>query len=450
LPVQTKSRTAPRKRSRDTFLAVEFKKSRALRVVAVIAIAAVASWIIAGLFAPGPRYSLPDNPAFSVDSDAFLNEVEPLVNSKLTRNNRIEVFPNGENFYEAELAAMRGAQRSINIEAYIFHKGEVARRVLEVLTDRARAGVKVNLVLDALGSLSTPKSYFDELRQAGGRVAWYHSLRWNNWFRSNNRTHREMTILDGSTAFVGGAGFADWWRFSQEGDPRWRDTMLRVHGDAVPRLQGVFIENWLEASGEILIGDRYFPPKNLADGSLPALVVASTPSSGGSTRARILFQTLIAGAHKTIYLTTPYFLPDRSLRQEMVDALHRGVRIKIVVPGKHNDHSLTRSSGRGTYGDLLKAGADIYEYEPSMIHAKILIVDGLWAVVGSTNFDSRSFGINDEVNFAVPAAEIAATLTQDFEADVSHSRHVTLEQWRNRSLYERALEWVGWLLENQQ
>ena len=187
---------------------MEFEKSRALRIVAVIAILGFTTWILAALFSHGPRYSLVASTHVPVESEAFLKQIEPLVNSKVTTNNQIEVFPNGENFYEAELASLRQAQRSINIEAYIFHRGQVTRRLLEVLAERARAGVKVRLVVDALGSFSTSKRYFKSLTEAGGRIEWYHPLRWNNWFRSNNRTHREMIVVDGSTAFVGGAGCA--------------------------------------------------------------------------------------------------------------------------------------------------------------------------------------------------------------------------------------------------
>lgn len=430
-------------------LATEFRRSRALRIVAVIAILAVAGWIVAGLFAPGPRYSLTSVPAVPVESEAFLEQLAPLSDSAITRNNRFEPFRDGQ-FYEAEFAALRQAQHNIEIEAYIFHKGAVTRRLLEILTERARAGVQVRLVLDSLGSLSTPKSYFKALRQAGGRVEWYHPLRWDNWFMSNNRTHREMTIIDGTTAFVGGAGYADWWRYPSQHDPTWRDTVFRIDGEAVARLQGVFVENWLEASGEILNGYEYFPPASHNKGGTPALVVASTPSSGGSTRSRILFQMLIGAARKSIDINTPYFVPDSSMRQEMVRALHRGVRVRIIVPGPHADHYLTRSTGRRLFGDLLKAGAKIYEYQPSMIHAKIMITDGAWVVFGSTNLDNRSFGINDEVNVAAFNPELGAALSQQFEQDISHSDSTTLQSWNNRSLFERLLEWVGDAVARQQ
>lgn len=450
MPTQTKPARKPSKNPTASFLKRESDRSETLRIVGAIAILAICVMVLVGLFAPGLRYSLVNPVAVPIDSAAFLNELEPVCNSKITRNNQIEVIENGDHFYDAEMDAMRHAKHSINIEAYIFHKGKLTDQVLQVLTERARAGVHVNLVLDAAGSLSTRKSYFKPLKEAGGTVGWYHRLRLHNWFIINNRTHREITLIDGAIAFVGGAGYADWWRYGTKSEPRWRDTMVRIQGDAVRAIQGTFLENYLEASGKILDGGDYFPPATPDPGKTTALVVTSTPSSGGSTRARVLFQTLIAGARKSIYITTPYFLPDRSMMDELVQAEQRGVRVSVIVPGKHDDHALTRSSGRSAYGKLLKAGANVYEYEPSMIHAKIAIFDGAWSVVGSTNLDNRSFGINDEVNLAVLDPEIASRLTRDFEQDAGESRKVTLEQWKARPLSERLMEMVGWIFEREQ
>jgi cardiolipin synthase A/B len=450
LPTLTKRTRSHRNQQATHLLKREFDRSRALRIIGIIAILAVGTMFVAGLFAPGLRYSLATPPDTPVDATVFINQLEPMVNSKTTRDNDIEVIENGNHFYDAEMQAMRQARHSINIEAYIFHKGRVTDEVLEILTERARAGVHVNLVIDSVGSASTRKSYFKALKAAGGHVEWYHRLRLHKWFLANNRTHREITVIDGSTAFVGGAGYADWWGFAKDGKPRWRDTMVRVRGDAVRAIQGTFLENWLEASGEILNGIDYFPESSGHIGSAAALVVTSTPSSGGSTRARVLFQTLIAAAQKSIYVTTPYFLPDQSMSDELVRARKRGVLVKIVVPGEHDDHALTRSSGRSAYGDLLKAGAEIYEYEPSMIHAKVTIVDGKWSIVGSTNLDNRSFGINDEINVAVLDTPVSQKLTHDFEQDASSSKRITLQQWERRSLYERVLESIGWIIERQQ
>jgi cardiolipin synthase len=450
LPTQTKPASKRSKKRADGLLKREFDRFESLRIIAVIAILAICAMVLVGLFAPGLRYSLVNPIAVPIDSPAFLNELEPLVNSKITGNDQIEVIENGDHFYQSELDAMREARHSINIEAYIFHKGKLTDEVLQVLTERARSGVHVNLVLDSAGSLSTRKSYFKTLKEAGGKVEWYHRLRLHNWFIANNRTHREITIIDGLTAFVGGAGYADWWRYGTKSEPRWRDTMVRIQGDAVRAIQGTFLENYLEASGKILDGADYFPQSTSEPGKTTALVVTSTPSNGGSTRARVLFQTLLAGARKSIYITTPYFLPDRSMTDELVHAKQRGVKVNVIVPGKHDDHALTRSSGRSAYGKLLKAGANVYEYEPSMIHAKIAIFDGVWSVVGSTNLDNRSFGLNDEINVAVLDPQIANRLIGDFEEDAGQSRKVTFEDWKKRPLSERLMEMVGWVFEREQ
>ncbi len=318
------------------------------------------------------------------------------------------------------------------------------------MTERARAGVEVRLVLDTIGSFATWNSYFEDLRSAGGSVNWYHPFKWNTLARINNRTHREIIVVDGRIGFVGGAGFADHWLKGDEKNPRWRDTMFRVEGGAVASIQSTFVENWLEASGEILTGNNFFPLCE-AEGSAAAMIVDSSPTTGMSTRARILYQTLIASARQTIHITTPYFLPDKSARRELVRAIReRGVEIKIIVPGDHSDHLLTRRSSRRLFSDLLKAGAEIYEYRAAMIHAKTMTIDGVWSVVGSTNFDNRSFGLNDEVNLAARDETLAARLNEDFARDLKASRAVSYEEWQNRSIFERAHELVGALLERQQ
>lgn len=215
-------------------------------------------------------------------------------------------------------------------------------------------------------------------------------------------------------------------------------------------MQATFAENWLESSGELLTDPDYFP-YSAGDGEMVAMVINSSPTVGASTRARMLFQTLLASARKSIHITTPYFLPDKSARNEMICAMReRGVELFIVTPGMHSDHLLTRTSSRRLYGELLRNGARIFEYEPTMIHAKVMIIDGVWSVIGSTNFDNRSFGLNDEVNLAACDEALAARLEADFERDIADSREITYEIWRRRSVLERTHEWLGWLLERQQ
>jgi cardiolipin synthase len=434
----------------DSEVAILMKRHAALRWFAIISMAAIASWVLISLFGPVPKYELIRHAPLALDSPEFVHQLAALASARIDEHTSIQVLTNGANFYPAELNAIRNAHESVDLEAYILEPGDMARQMVEALTERARAGVEVNVVADAVGSATTRKSLFDELKQVGGRVAWYHPLRWYNWPRANNRTHREMLIVDGKTAFMGGAGIADHWWKGKKNDAPWRDTMVQITGSAVTSLQGIFTENWLEASDYILIGDKYFPVTGNPDGAT-ALAIGSSPSEGGSTRARVLFQVLIASAKNDIAITTPYFVPDESLRKEMIRAIReRGVKVQILVPGKHSDHGMTRSSSQGVYGDLLKAGAEISEYQPAMIHAKIMVVDGLWCVLGSTNLDHRSFGLNDEDNLVVLNRELAARLLADFHNDLSQSRRVTLQEWEHRSLWERGMEWFGWLISREQ
>jgi cardiolipin synthase len=424
--------------------------STAFLTVALVAIGALSFLLFLALFGPGHKYKIRPSAAFDLASDEYARMLEALCDAKAHRRTRVEVLTNGPAFYEAQLEAIRGARLSVNLEAYIFAKGELTQRFVNALAERARAGVHVNLVLDAIGCLTTGKRYFQELTAAGGRVEWYHPLRWHTWPRINNRTHRELLIVDGEIGFIGGAGFADHWHKDQKREKRWRDTVCRVTGSAVTGLQASFCENWLEASGEILAGKEYFPFPEVESGSV-ALVVNSTPSAGYSTHARMLFQTLIASATQSICINTPYFLPDRSARAEMIRAVReRGVDVRVVVPGKLHDHPLTRRSSRRLYGDLLEAGVKIYEYQASMIHVKCMIVDAKWSVVGTTNFDNRSFGLNDEVNLAVVDDALAARLYEDFQKDMAASHLITFDAWRRRSIFERCHEWLGWVLERQQ
>lgn len=450
MPTQTKEIPARHKKGKEGDVARALEHYRWLRWFAVTSMLAIVSWIAIALFGPVPDYKLNGNLPAALSSPDFMHQLEALSGSVLEPHTHIEEIPNGVNFYAAEIKAISAAQKSINWEAYIFQKGEIAQHIMDALTERARAGVQVNLVLDGVGSLSTPKKFFNALRLAGGHVSWYHPVRFYNWPRANNRTHRELIVIDGKLAFVGGAGVSDQWWQGVKKDPPWRDTMFSISGDAVRALQGTFVENWLESSGQILAGDKYFSDASNPDGAY-SMVVDSSPSEGGSTRARVLFQTLIASAEKSIDITTPYFLPDESLRHEIARAAReRHVRVRILLPGKHSDHAMTRSSSRGTYGDVLKAGAEVYEYTPAMIHAKLMVVDGQWCVMGSTNLDHRSFGLNDEVNVAALDPALASRIESDFEQDLSQARRVTLQQWQSRSILERGMEWLGWIIAREQ
>jgi|SRR5579871_3566411 len=418
-------------------------------VLAVSGIALQLLLVTLALFQPDLEYRIGEIPGVPAGTDEFARILGALADSLPHTGTHVEVLTNGDVFYEAELEAIRNARSHICLEAYIFQNGEIAHRFISVLTERARAGVEVRMVLDAVGSFNTWKRTFRDLLDAGGHVFWYMPLRWYTLPRFNNRTHRELLVIDGTVGFIGGAGIADHWYKRRGRSARWRDTMFRVHGGAVASLQSMFAENWLESSGELLTGSRFYLETEVP-GSVAALVINSSPSLGRSTRARMVFQTLIAVACRSIYITTPYFLPDRSARRMLIDAMKRGVELKILVPGKHSDHLLTRRSSRRLYGDLLQHGAQIYEYVPSMLHVKTLVVDGAWSVMGSTNFDHRSFGLNDEVNLAVLDERLAMRLEHDFQTDLASSRRITYAEWRRRSPLERFNEWLGWILERQE
>jgi cardiolipin synthase len=425
------------------------KAYKALAVLALLALVLQSSMLLLSLFEQPLPYAISNAGPEPIDSPRFARILAQLTGGGWSEGNRVSVLTNGGAFYAAELEAIRGAQRFVHIECYIFQQGQVTDHMLNALEERAAAGVEVRLVIDALGSTAFPKKRFEALERRGGRVAWYHPLRWYTWPRANNRTHRELMVVDGRAAFVGGAGFADQWQREVGKDPQWRDTMARVEGGAAADLDATFAENWLEAAGEMLLAPEYFPDAARA-GHTSALVVTSSPMAGRSTEARVLFQALFAKAGASIHITNPYFLPDKSLRQELMKAVRRGADVTILVPGTKNDHLLTRRSSRALYGDLLKVGARIFEYEPSMIHAKITLVDRRWAVVGSTNLDSRSFGLNDEVNVAMPDPEVAARLEEDFERDLSRSRQIGYDAWRRRPWIEKFEEWCGWLIRNQE
>lgn len=420
-------------------------------VLGVIAFVLLGAYFLGGILGSSPGYritgarTMPSN-----DSPEFLNQLESLADAKVNHTGSFEVLTDGPCFYPAELEAIRSARHSVNLEAYIFNKSEIGRQYLDAMLERARAGVQVNVVLDAFGSAGATRAFFRPLLEVGGKVRWYNKPTWYRLLRLDNRTHRELLVVDGRVGFIGGAGIADHWYKGVHNHPRWRDTMVRVEGESVPNLQATFAENWLAASGELLVGDAYFPRIDCPHPTA-ALIVNSTPTVGGSTRARVLFQLLLASARRTISITTPYFLPDKSLMQELCHAIEdRGVKVRILVPGRKSDHWLTRSTSRGGYGKLLKAGAEVYEYQPAMIHVKMLCVDGLWTVVGSTNFDNRSFGLNDEVNLAVCDPAFAERLERDMANDLKESRRVSLHEWQHRPFTERAPELLGWIVERQQ
>jgi cardiolipin synthase len=419
-----------------------------ISILATISLIVVIAWLLLALFQPHQKYTIAGTIP-PPGSDEFFRVLENVTDAKVVGGNRIQVLANGENFYEAELRAIREAQSSVHLEAYIFESGEIAQRFLDALVECAKNGIKVRVVVDAVGALTTRKNFFQPLIEAGGKMSFYHPLNWYQWDRYNHRTHREILVVDGKIGFIGGAGVADHWHKGEKRHPRWRDTMARVEGPVVGHMQSTFIENWLEASGELLV-DAELYPKIKEPGKSPALVVNSPAGASKSTRARMLFQTLIAAARSTVYLQTPYFLPDVSFRNELIRAARRGVSVKVINPGHRTDHALTRSASRRLYGELIENGIEIYEYQPAMMHVKALMIDGEWSVIGSTNTDNRSFELNDEVNLASYDGQMTQELTEQFVEDLRHSKRITYDEWKRRPLWERTTESFGRLIERQQ
>jgi cardiolipin synthase len=413
-----------------------------------IAGAVFLTWLVlVFLFAPGINYHLAQRT--SVHADDFLYTLQSTCQAALHHGNRVTVLTNGDEFYPAMLDAIRSATRSINMECYIFQPGEVADRFIDALAERARLGVNVTIVADWIGSFSLYGRPLRRLRKARCRIEWYQRIEWHRLSRLNNRTHRELLIVDGRIAFVGGAGIADWWAHTsrRRGRP-WRDTMARVEGPIVAALQGVAAENWLECCGEILTGSEYFP--NLEPrGQTTAFVIKSSPSDR-ATASRVAFQLLMEGADHHVRIQTPYFLPDRALRKALVQVARRGVAVSVIVPGRITDQRWVRLASRRMWGELLRAGVRIYEYQPAMTHAKVLIVDELWSVIGTTNIDNRSFEHNDEINLAMRDPEVAARLLRDYEADSRACEEITLERWQHRPWWEKIVGPFVWILERQQ
>jgi cardiolipin synthase len=408
---------------------------------------AFVTWlVVATLFTPHIPYHIDAD--IDARGDHFVHVLESTCQTHLEDGNDVEILTNGESFYPAMLDAIRGARETVHMECYIFKNGEVGDRFVDALAERARAGVRVTLVMDAIGSFGAFRRIRKPLRAAGARVQAYQHFTWYRLSRLNNRTHRELLVVDGSVAFVGGAGIADWWLKPARRGPRWRDTMARIEGPVVADIAGIVGENWMECCGEILTGTNLYKPDRRA-GDVAAFAIKSSPADR-ATASRALYQTLVEGADEKVLISTPYFLPDAAFRAAIRRTISRGVRMTVIVPGPHTDQRWVRLASRRMYGRMLDAGVRILEYQPGMTHVKALLVDGLWAVIGTTNLDNRSFEHNDEVNLAIRNRMVTARLTRDFDCDVANSREVHLDEWRRRPLWEKLVGTVAWILERQQ
>ena len=383
----------------------------------------------------------------AVDDPQFQRELGTLLGPPILAGNRVVNLENGAEIFPAMLEAIRGARRTISFETFIYWSGEIGREFVEALSERARAGVKVHVLIDWVGSQKMDEKLVDELERAGVEVEHFHPLKWYHLARMNNRTHRKLLVVDGAIGFTGGVGIADNWDGNAESPKHWRDSHYRIEGPAVAQMQAAFLDNWIKTTGTVLQGDAYFPA--LDDrGDAEAQVFTASPSGGGDSML-LMYLMAITAARKTIDLSAAYFVPDPLTRAALKDALQRGVRVRIIVPGEHIDTEVVRKASRAGWGGLLEAGARIHEYQPTMFHCKTLIVDGLLVSVGSTNFDNRSFRLNEEANLNIYDSDFAGRATAVFEDDLKHARQISYEEWANRPWREKLLEKASALLSSQ-
>jgi cardiolipin synthase A/B len=377
---------------------------------------------------------------FTVRDPEFFPSAHALSDPLPVAGNKIELLHNGKMIFPAMLEAIRGAQESVNFEAFLFHSGEVGSQFRDALAERARAGVEVRVMLDGLGSaFALDNTYVEELKRAGCSFAYYHPAPSWRLDRLNRRTHRRVLVVDGRIGFTGGVGFSDEWQGDADSPEHWREVHARLEGPIVGNLQAAFQKHWLKEVGETLSGKGQFPELAPA-GNLRAQVVAS--ESFSAAPLSLVQAVAFSAAQKSIYITNAYCAPSGSQTRALVAAVERGVDVRLLLPGKHNDQPATKAAGRTAYGELLKGGVKIYEFQPTMIHSKTMVIDGVFSVFGSSNFDARSAQINEELDVTVYDEDFGREMQAVFERDLQRSREYTLEDFKKRSLWERFTEWV--------
>jgi len=394
---------------------------------------------------PPMRYHMKHQ--FGVRDLAFLQTMHALTGAPMSTGNQIDILKNGVEIFPSMLAAIRGAKKTINLEFYIYWDGEIGRMFAEALAERSRAGVAVKVILDAVGSSEMSQSLIDFMARNGIDLEWYHPIRWYTLSRVNHRTHRKLLIVDGSVGFSGGVGIADNWKGNADSPDHWRETVVRVAGPVVTQMQFAFMDNWVKSRGELLTGLDYFPQVPAA-GAHVAQVIKSSPSEGSST-VKLLYVVSIVSAVRSIYISNAYFVPDHDTIRALEGAVRRGVDVRVIVPGEHVDVPIVRQASRLHYELLLRRGIRMFEYQPTMMHAKTMVVDGAWLTVGSSNFDDRSFRLNDEVNVNVYDEGVAAKMEAMFMDDLAHSEEITGRRWLRRPRFSKIKEAVAGMFRPQ-
>ena len=375
---------------------------------------------------------------YATEDPQFRRSLSALLGPQVLDGNTVDELLNGDQIFPAMLSAIRSAQRSITFETYIYWSESIGQEFASALAERAAAGVKVHVLLDWIGSVKMEEAALSTMKAAGVEIVRYHEPRWWNLTRMNNRTHRKVLVVDGKTGFTGGVGIADQWRGNAQDSRQWRDSHFRAAGPVVAQMQAVFMDNWIKATGHVLHGDTYFPALP-ASGDAAAQMFSSSPT-GGSESMHLMILLAITAAQHTIHLSSSYFVPDELAVRALSEAARRGVKVQIITPGSKIDTELVRRASRSRWGPLLKAGVQIAEYQPTMFHCKVLVVDGLLVSVGSTNFDNRSFRLNDEANLNVLNERFARRQIEIFDSDLKLANPMTLRAWEERPLLEKMVE----------
>ncbi len=384
---------------------------------------------------------------FGVRDVAFLQTMHALTGAPMSAGNHVTILKNGVQIFPSMLSAIKAAKRTINLEFYIYWDGGIGRLFAEALAERARAGVQVKVILDAVGSSQMSGGLIEFMARNGIDLEWYHPLRWYTISRVNHRTHRKLLIVDGEIGFSGGVGIADTWLGDADSKDHWRETVIRVEGPVVTQMQFAFMDNWVKSRGELLTGLSYFPqvpPR----GNHVTQVIKSSPSEGSST-VKLLYIISIVSATRSIYINNAYFLPDPDTTRALEGAVRRGVDVRVIVPGELSDVPIARQASRLHYEFLLRRGLRIFEYQPTMMHAKTMVVDGIWTTIGSSNFDDRSFRLNDEVNVNVYDEAIASQIEQMFLEDASRAIEITPRKWLRRPFFDRFKEGFAGVFKRQ-
>jgi cardiolipin synthase len=384
---------------------------------------------------------------YSIEDEQFKRALGSLLGPPIVSGNLVSTLRNGDEIFPSMLAAIRAAEKNIDFETYVYWSGEIGREFANAIAERARAGIRAHVLLDWVGTQKMDKEALDTMRDAGARVEFYHPLKWYNLARLNNRTHRKLLVVDGRVAFTGGVGIAEEWTGRAQDPEHWRDTHFRVEGPVVAQMQAGFLDNWMKITGEVDHGPDYFPPLPKV-GDMDAQMFLSSPS-GGSESMELMYLLAITAAKRSILLEAAYFIPDELAMRALVAARKRGVEVRVIVPGPYNDAKVTMYASRGTWGPLLEAGGKIYEYQPTMFHCKVLVVDELLVSLGSTNFDERSFRINDEASLNVYDAGFAREQARIFAEDQALAREYTYEQWLARPWHQRLREWASSTVQSQ-